>query len=280
MKKSTLCLFGLSLLTSLNVHANVGDTIPNRCQVVSVIEKNELAGAAQYARNIGLPYKTLTTTLNCENPMPVTGGLVIKSPFSLTLSLTLKAEMTRLMAANEKSDTIFIDDAYTVKLERIGDITNFPDPRAQAYRVVGSSIYAFEKEAEYDYLDQVLNATGAIEIPKTAISYKDPNDKRLSWDKTFHFLASSGDFEITIAQEGPHFFRVWQIPSVTVNAGYVLTPSELAKGFNTPHDLSVQDSLPLQKALGSKFYSTGDAQSKISINCNQNKCSVQILPRD
>lgn len=191
MKNSTLYTLGLSLIMAFNVHANVGDIISNRCKVVSFIEKNEVAGAAQYGRNIELSYQTLTTSFDCENSMPVTGGIVIKSPFTLTMSSNLKAEITRLVDSNELFDMTFVDDAYAVKPKRIGDITSFPDPRAQAYRVVGNSTHAYEKEAEYDYLDQVLNATGAIEIPKTAISYKNPNDKRPSWDKTFHFLASA-----------------------------------------------------------------------------------------
>jgi hypothetical protein len=280
MKKSNLCFLALSLLTVSNVHARVGDSISNHCQVVSVIEKTEQVGAAQYARNINLTYQTLTTTLNCEHPMPVTGGLVITSPFKLTMSYKLKNELTRLANSAETLDVSFIDDAYTVKPERIGDISSFPDPHVEAYRVVGGGTNAFEKEAAYDELDQVLNGTGAVEISKIAVNYKDPNDTRPSWDKTFHFLAQAGDFELTIAQEGPHFFKAWQVPSVTVNAGYIMTAAELAQGTRTPHELSLQDSALLQKALGAKFYSTGDAQSKINITCAQDRCSVQILPRE
>jgi hypothetical protein len=212
--------------------------------------------------------------------MAVTGGITITSPFSLTLSLKLKQELEQLIAINQKINVSFIDDAYAVKPEQIGNLKIFPDPREQAYRVRGGNTYAFEKEAAYEYLDKVLNFTGAVEVPKTALNYKDPNDSRLSWDKTFHFLAVNGDFEITIAQEGPHFFRAWQIPSVSVNVAYILTSEEKDRGLDTPHKLSLRDSLVLQKVLGPQFYSTGEKQSKVSVNCLEDICSVQILQKD
>jgi hypothetical protein len=274
-KKIKLTMLGLAFVTANVALAKVGDKIQNNCRLSDVTDETRYAGAAQYGPSLKLPYNTVLVTFNCDKPMTVSEGMIVESPFIMAFSGKLKKELTNVAQSGKAIPVVFTDEGYTVSPAKIGTIENFPDANEASYRVRGASTYAFDKEAQYRYLDQVLDQVGAVRVPEMAVNSKDPTDTRLSWKKTFHFLALAGDFEITITQKGPYFFRVWQIPIVEVNMACVRTATEMVQGVGAPHELTVEDSKVLRSLIGDSLTVNGGDFTQ-QIDCRNSSCLVTI----
>ena len=273
MKAISKTLLGLVFILSPSAFARVGDAIHNNCRLSQVVDKAETA----LYDAVELRYNTVVVTLNCAKDMKVDEGqITITSPLTLIFNESLKKDLQRIAQSGTSVPVIFIDEGYNVRPEQIDKIKNFPEALAPALRLQGVSTYAFETEAQYQLLDQALDQAGAVRIPETQVNYKNPQDTRASWKKSLHFVSAAKDFEINIVEQGPYFFRAWQIPMVTVDMAYVLTANEISAGVKSAHTLSFEDSAALRNLLKENLLSSTDFSSTQQVDCRGKFCLVKI----
>ena len=273
MKAVQTTILTLVTILSTSAFARAGDAIQNNCQLSKITDKAETA----LYDAVELHYNTVLVTFDCDKEMIVDGGLTITSPFTLVFNESLKKDLQSIAFSGKSVPVVFIDEGYNVRPTQIENIKNFPAASALALRLNGVSTYAFEKETQYHTLDQVLDQAGAVRVPETQVNYKNPQDTRPSWKKSFHFVSKAKDFEIKIVQRGPFFFRAWQVPMVSVDMAYILTTSEISNGVAAAHTLTLEDSGALRSLLKANFVSSSDFSSTQQVDCRKKLCVVKII---